>query len=73
MKCTWVDCNAEATHPQVGKDGQQWSDLCDEHHAQLDKASDDFLSGATGPQKMLSAWVKAQGGSKKATERMMRR
>ena len=70
--CTWVDCTAVATHRQVGKDSQQWANLCDEHHAQMEKASGDFLGGITGPQKLLSAWVKAQGGSAKAAGRMMR-
>ncbi len=62
--CTWVGCTERALHPQHGKDGSQWADLCSKHVHELDAAIED------GPPRMLSAWVKAQGGAKKAAARM---
>lgn len=65
-KCTWVDCKNTATSPQIAKDGQQWANLCDEHVIALEKAQ----SNAKG---MIGAWIKAQGGAKIATDRVMGR
>jgi hypothetical protein len=55
-QCTWVDCNNEATAPQVGKDGNQWANLCEEHTKEMD----DNLMDAKG---VLRCWVRAQGGA----------
>lgn len=63
-KCTWVDCQNEATTPQIAKDGKEWANLCDAHATELEE------SAASSAPKMLRAWVKAQGGSKKAAARM---
>lgn len=71
MLCTWVDCKNEACHPQVGKGGNKWADLCGMHHAILELASDGFISGKTGPGPMLAAWVKASGGAKKMANAMV--
>ena len=69
--CTWVDCTATATCPQLDKGGSPWANLCDAHHVELDNAINNFAKGVTDePKKMLSCWVKAQGGAKKAAERM---
>ena len=66
LECTWKDCNGKATMPWFGKDGEQWASLCINHNAELEEA---FTSGI--PRKIVSAWIKAQGGSEKATERMI--
>jgi hypothetical protein len=63
--CTWVECAEPATVPQRGRDGSQWADLCADHDKQL---SDAIASG--NPKKLMSAYIKAQGGAKKAAERM---
>jgi hypothetical protein len=68
-RCTWQDPNAKrceeiATHEQTAQDGEVWAHLCDEHHAMLD--------GTVGVDvnKMLAYWVRAQGGSRAAANRM---
>lgn len=68
--CTWANCNQLALHPQIARDGEQWADLCDEHNKEIDKSIDDAISGGD-VKAILSGWIKAQGGSKKATQRMM--
>lgn len=65
MKCTWKDCSQEAHHNRLDKQGNPWAELCDEHQILLDEA---INSGDA--KKILSAWVKAQGGAKAATRRM---
>jgi len=67
MKCTWVDCAKVGLFPQKADDGEQWAWLCGEHQDKLD----DAIQGASeNPFRMLSCWVKAQGGSRLATKRM---
>ena len=63
-KCTWVDCTAAATKAQIAADGEQWAHLCETHFLELDTAM------KAGVKPMLSAWVKAQGGTKAAAKRM---
>lgn len=74
MTCTWIDCKKEATVPQISKDGQEWSTLCEDHAKEIDKSCDEFLHDPNGLKsnikKMLSSWIKAQGGAKKAAERI---
>lgn len=65
MNCTWVECTKDASHPQIGQDGKQWCNLCDEHHQMLQNAY-----ASTDPKKILSYWVKAQGGARKVTDKM---
>lgn len=63
--CTYVDCKEPGEHQQKAKDGAVWASLCDEHAVLLDN------SITSGNQKqILSVWVKAQGGAKKAARRM---
>lgn len=64
MECTWKGCDKEAVQPKLDRDGNQWADLCEDHHGELEKAI-----GAE-PKRMLSAWVKAMGGAKIAAGRM---
>lgn len=65
MRCTWVDCELDACIPQIARDGTQWANLCAEHALKLDTAI-----AMNKPKILLAYWVKAQGGSKKAAERM---
>jgi hypothetical protein len=69
MKCTWVDCQNEATKPQISVDGSQWSNLCAEHDEMLDNSVTELVTGGS-PAKMISNWIKAQGGAKKTAENM---
>lgn len=65
VTCTWVDCKADGTKPQVGSDGSQWAKLCEEHDQKLEAAI------ATGDvKKWMGAYIKAQGGAKAAAARM---
>jgi len=65
MICTWKECTMEAKHPQLDRNGNEWANLCDIHHDELESAI-----GAE-PKRMLSAWVKAMGGAEKAANRMV--
>ena len=65
MKCTWKECSNEGKFPQLDKDQKQWAFLCEEHHIELEDAIDNFNA-----KKLLSCWVKAQGGAEKAAKRV---
>ncbi len=67
-KCTWKDCDKEATHKQVRDDGVSvWANLCTDHHEELEKA----LHQPT-PKSILRAWVLASGGAKTMTDNMFK-
>lgn len=69
MLCTWKGCSNKATTPQIDSNGNEWANLCDDHHRLLDETLGD-------PKKiklMLSYWVKAQGGAKAASRMYERR
>lgn len=68
-QCTWKDpdkprCPWPATHAQEAGDGSVWANLCEFHH--------DSLEAVVGVdvKKTLSYWVRAQGGSRAAADRM---
>ena len=65
-RCTWVGCAATGHHQQVAKDGSVWAMLCETHLAEFNAAYEPF-----NVKKVLSTWVKAQGGAKSATKRML--
>lgn len=65
--CTWVYCPKPGTAPQRDVNGRQWACLCAEHARQLDAACD-LTTGH--PQRLLAAWINAQGGHKAAAARM---
>lgn len=55
-KCTWWQCENDATEPQVNPDGSMWANLCKEHSTVMDDAIN------TGDSfKIFAAWVKSQG------------
>lgn len=56
-KCTWVDCDEVAEHPQIGDSGNMWANLCSTHNKELE----DNLLDAKG---ILRCWIKASGGAK---------
>ena len=64
-RCTWIGCSETATHPQVGKDGTRWANLCAAHNLELS----DAVARESVP-RIVAAWVKAQGGAKAAAARM---
>lgn len=66
MKCTWEGCEVEASVPQVGEDGQQWANLCTSHHAEIETSM-----VSLDAKTVLRSWIKAQGGSRAAANRMM--
>ena len=65
-KCTWVLCEAEATQPQIAKDGEEWANLCQAHHDELDSAGNLPLDA----RKMVRAFILAQGGHAVMAKRM---
>lgn len=64
--CTWINCESEAKYPQIAEDGDVWANLCDTHNQELDSSLD-----STNPKILLSVWVKAQGGAKRAAQRTL--
>ena len=65
MICTWRDCKQPAKHVCKSQTGDVWARLCVLHSEALDAAID---SG--DPKKIMSCYIKAQGGSQKAAARM---
>lgn len=65
MNCTYQDCSGVAKHSEVAKDGHVWARLCDAHHQELSEA----IAGMKAP-RLARTWVRCQGGSKAAAERM---
>lgn len=70
MLCTWVDCKNEAHVPQIANNGSVWAELCFEHAKEIENCMTKFQEDGYGPKRMLSSWVKAQGGVKAAAARM---
>jgi hypothetical protein len=62
--CTWQDCTRDGTREQIAQDGAVWAVLCEQHHKELDDAI-----GSMNPPVLMRAWVRAQGGAKKAAAR----
>ncbi len=70
MKCTWIECRLRAKHEEKAKDGSVWARLCQKHHDELDKTV--YAATRSGlPGALISVWVKAQGGARKATKRLL--
>lgn len=67
MKCTWKDCNQDGIIDQRDKNNNVWATLCQFHH----KIFDNSISNSD-LKKILKNWILAQGGSKKATERIIK-
>ena len=63
--CTWIDCREDGAHERRARDGRVWAVLCHGHDIELSEALHNGL-----PAQICSSWVKAQGGAKKAAERM---
>lgn len=53
---------------ETDRNGLVWTNLCTEHREELEVALSTKL-----PAIILKAWIKAQGGAKKAAQRLMRR
>lgn len=67
MTCTWKDCDKPAEHSQIANDGEQWANLCQQHHAEME----DSIS-ALDARRTLSNWIKANGGAAAMSKRVMR-
>jgi hypothetical protein len=53
---------------ETDRNGLIWTNLCTEHHETLDKV---LKNGH--PPLVIKVWVQAQGGTKKAAQRFVRR
>jgi hypothetical protein len=71
--CTWQGCPDPATNPNVAEDGNIWSCLCHRHQAEY-KASIKGVNRTEADRqsiaRMMHCWIQAQGGPKKAADRM---
>jgi hypothetical protein len=65
MKCTWLDCEREASVPQLSNNNSIWANLCTEHDALMEQA---IVNGDV--KLMLASWVKANGGAKELARKM---
>ena len=72
MTCTWKGCTEEADYPQLDRHGNEWANLCIEHHNELDISISNSVDkqDKKSIKKVLSSWIKAVGGAKKMSERM---
>ena len=68
MKCTWKDCNNDATNPQLDKYKNEWANLCNKHHEELEEA---ILGESFNPKIALKSWILASGGAKKLSQGIM--
>lgn len=69
VECTWEDCPNGGEFKQIATDGEVWAILCKDHN----RFMDDGLTGPEfSPKQVMSNWIKAQGGAKKAAKRMMK-
>lgn len=64
--CSWKDCTAAATHPQLAKDGTVWANLCTVHRDELERGL-----ANPDPRTILRVWIYAQGGARPAAARML--
>lgn len=67
-KCTWKECNDNAVHSQIDRNGKPWANLCDKHNKELAQAVDCMMKDKNGIPKMMKCWVLAHGGAKKMVE-----
>ena len=65
-QCTWDGCSREANETLLDKDGKPWARLC----LQCLKDFDDTIKSGNA-KHIVAAWIKAQGGSGKATQRVL--
>lgn len=65
-RCTWLNCQSLGCKEWLDKQGHRWALLCIPHDMQLKRE----LEESTKIERLISAWVNAQGGSKKAAERI---
>lgn len=66
MICTWEGCTDRGYHLRLDRQGLRcWATLCEAHNNMFQAAVDEG-----NVKKILSYYVKAVGGSKKAAERM---
>lgn len=68
VNCTWRGCLCDAVRPQVATDHTVWANLCAAHDAELGR-----LVRSGEPAKITRAWVLAQGGAERATDRFFGR
>ena len=64
-QCTWKNCEKQATHPQDDNYGHEWANLCNDHHQELESATDSMK-----PKLIVKAWMLAMDGAKHAAQRM---
>lgn len=67
MKCTWSECEDQGLYVELDRDNKPWANLCAPHHAELETAI-----GSMDAKALLRSWLRAQGGARKAAERMMK-
>lgn len=64
--CTWKNCPRRlGTNSLKNKNGDEWANLCDEHHAEYSAAMNGIVDWHPGEKKLfpalLRAWALAGG------------
>ncbi len=72
LQCTWKDCDKEGDYELEDKNGGVWAFLCQGHY---DEYENDVGIAIQDPskhnlKKMLSGYVKAQGGAKELVKKI---
>lgn len=65
-RCTWQNCTNPFKCVYKSQSGEVWARLCAEHDEIIKVAIKD-----AEPKRLLSCYIKAQGGSKVAAQRTM--
>lgn len=65
-KCTWKDCDGIAKHVQKDNNGKPWAVLCSKHHNEIEETVK-----KQDVRGILRCWIKAQGGAKVASDRVL--
>jgi hypothetical protein len=72
-RCSWDGCENAGVYRQKATDGEQWAFLCETHNGKVDGSIDAALKepSEVNIKTLLGSWVKAQGGAKAATDRVL--
>lgn len=74
MRCTWKNCENKQEVSQLDKNGNEWANLCKNHHEELENAIKNFCENPSQEniKNQLRCWVLASGGADAMTKRICR-
>jgi hypothetical protein len=66
--CTWKGCVKEAIHPHLDKNGAVWSELCEQHHLELEDTTLDL--DKFDARRHIRSWILAHGGAELLSKKL---